>query len=411
MNVKELFAALEEKDLSTLKQITTSIKSFDREKSLKRSKTFDRSALTLDLIKIPMSIQHFDRGSLRHVDSLDKSSPLHIYQLLRSDSAYSNYLETPVNVPSDSTEQIPSGIQLNVDQARSTESDNSPANTEMSVRNDTSSNIDKMVPENDKTNVPSDISQTNNDDIETFKHSDDTTHIETVENLIFQANKSRDPDDTAADSSQTLLNGSYVVVQESGEKMDNPVSEETDNFKQTTASESLNTDSNISQFLADYDKISIDSERLVEKDLGKHENDIDGLSLCSNLTTEEVVIGSSQSEMGNDIYQKVVNKIQSDKDDTSDAKVSDSKDNQSSGIQSSNQHCMHSNQDIEDVDRMHTDATTLIAIRTDAHEDNYQSEVSYRQKNAGEVENQGTAANDITKIIDDAFLENDIDGQ
>ena len=72
---------------------------------------------------------------------------------------------------------------------------------------------------------------------------------------------------------------------------------------------------------------------------------------------------------------------------------------------------MDSNQEIEDVDRMHTDATTLIAIRTDAHEDNFQSEVSYRQKNAGEVENQGTAANDITKIIDGAFLENDIDRQ
>ena len=34
VNGKDLFAALEEKDLSSLKQITASIKSFDKQKSL-----------------------------------------------------------------------------------------------------------------------------------------------------------------------------------------------------------------------------------------------------------------------------------------------------------------------------------------------------------------------------------------
>ena len=105
VKVKDLFAALEEKDLSSLQQITASIKSFDKQKSLKRSKTFDKSALTLDLIKIPMSIEHFDHGTLKHVESIDKSTPMHIYTLLRSDSSYSNYLETP-NVSMEISEHI-----------------------------------------------------------------------------------------------------------------------------------------------------------------------------------------------------------------------------------------------------------------------------------------------------------------
>ena len=52
-----------------------------------------------------MSIEHFDHGTLKHVESIDKSTPMHIYTLLRSDSSYSNYLETP-NVSKEISEHI-----------------------------------------------------------------------------------------------------------------------------------------------------------------------------------------------------------------------------------------------------------------------------------------------------------------
>ena len=420
MNVKELFAALEEKDLSTLKQITTSIKSFDKEKSLKRSKTFDRSALTLDLIKIPMSIQHFDHGSLRHVDSVDKSSPMHIYQMLRSESSYFNYSEPPVNVESDSINVLPETDKM-LDQSKATEIDNS-ALTGM---------IHKMDVESVKTPYPSDILQTICD-----KATSAYTHKQSVESLNSEAiqgnsetvqgnsepiqggnttesknvsdlgSKGSESNIVTVEKSQPLLNGSYIVVTDSSDNIDNTVSVEMDNTTQTNTSGGLNTDSNISQLLTDYDKISIDSERVLEKQSGNSANDIDGISLCSNLTTEEVVIGSSQSDVNNDIYQKVVSyKHNADKGDRFDQTISEVIDNQTS-----KEDHFNLNREIDDVDENLAAKASLLTAGTDVFA--VEGPLSARDDVSQErnVESLSPNSNDITKMIDDALLENNIDG-
>ena len=419
MKVKDLFAALEEKDLSTLKQITASIKTFDRQKSLKRSKTFDRSALTLDLIKIPMSIQHFDHGSLRHVNSVDKSSPMHIYQMLRSESSYFNYLETPVNIASDSNKEILSDIESNLDHRKTTENGNSLVNAEKSVKDNTALDINKVDPDSGKSSIPNDISQTIND-TDTTKYACN----ESVENLNLDANNDKDPSDTAnrtlqadqgndpsnpkdvaIDKSQVLLNGSYVVVTDNSDNLDNPVSEEMDTSTQRNTSEGLNTGSNISQLLVDYDKISIDLEKVLEKDPGKSENDIDGISMCSNLTTEEVVIGACQSDVNSEVYQKVVStEHHSDKGDMTDPKVSEVTDNQLSGVQTSNEDLVDSSQDTEP-----TNTTNAREFVFDVCEEHDQTVASDSQKNIRDVESLGSVANDITEMIDDALLESNID--
>ncbi|KAL4234792.1 hypothetical protein ACF0H5_006434 [Mactra antiquata] len=94
---------------STLKspslKLSLSIQHFDKEKSLKRTSTFDKSSMLLRSLEHSMSIQHFDMSSLKHVDPTDRGSPLHIYSLVRSYSAYHDDTHTPddhsVNMKSD----------------------------------------------------------------------------------------------------------------------------------------------------------------------------------------------------------------------------------------------------------------------------------------------------------------------
>lgn len=71
-----------------------SIRHFDKERSLRRTKTLDKSSAMLEPLKLPLAIQHFETGTLKHVEPIDKSSPLHIYELTRSLSCYQDYSDT-----------------------------------------------------------------------------------------------------------------------------------------------------------------------------------------------------------------------------------------------------------------------------------------------------------------------------
>ena len=181
VNVKDLFATLEEKDLSSLRQITASIKSFDKQKSLKRSKTFDKSALTLDLIKIPMSIEHFDHGTLKHVESIDKSTPMHIYTLLRSDSTYSNYLETP-NVSKEISEHILWSHNRDTETKEMSGEDNSISRTE------------ELETPNGSKEINEHILGSHNSGVETKKMSGEDDSISRTENLSHKDSQSETTD-------------------------------------------------------------------------------------------------------------------------------------------------------------------------------------------------------------------------
>ncbi|XP_060567236.1 ankyrin repeat domain-containing protein 27-like isoform X2 [Ruditapes philippinarum] len=76
-------------------KLALSIQHFDKEKSLRKAQTLDRTSLSLKSLEHSMSIQHFDFHSLKHVESVDKSSPLHLYSLTRTFSCYSDYSDTP----------------------------------------------------------------------------------------------------------------------------------------------------------------------------------------------------------------------------------------------------------------------------------------------------------------------------
>ncbi|XP_053402655.1 ankyrin repeat domain-containing protein 27-like [Mercenaria mercenaria] len=76
-------------------KLSLSIQHFDKEKRLRRAHTLDRSSAGLKSLEHSLSIQHFDFSSLKHVQSVDKSNPLHIYSLTRSFSCYSDYADTP----------------------------------------------------------------------------------------------------------------------------------------------------------------------------------------------------------------------------------------------------------------------------------------------------------------------------
>jgi hypothetical protein len=76
-------------------KLALSIQHFDKEKSLRKAQTLDRTSLSLKSLERSMSIQHFDFHSLKHVESVDKSSPLHLYSLTRTFSCYSDYSDTP----------------------------------------------------------------------------------------------------------------------------------------------------------------------------------------------------------------------------------------------------------------------------------------------------------------------------
>ena len=81
MSVQQLFAAFEEDDLKTLQSLTSSIRHFKKEGSLKRTVTRDNSRSLLVSLAHHHSIESFDQSSLRRVHSKDKSEPMYIYSL------------------------------------------------------------------------------------------------------------------------------------------------------------------------------------------------------------------------------------------------------------------------------------------------------------------------------------------
>ena len=425
MKVKDLFAALEEKDLSTLKQITASIKTFDKEKSLKRSKTFDRSALTLDLIKIPMSIQHFNTGSLKHVDSVDKSSPMHIYSLLRSDSSYSNYLETPsANVAEDTFESISETDNSFVVTNELLEGSYRKVTAEELIAKDKLSHINQELPESKTSNNPADKYCAEEDIKTETKNVHDegqyNVHLTRSDDLYTEQSE---VDEKSVNGSQSLLSGSYVVLKESAVKENSadcinemaesmqtieadfdshsttvstdkvPVlaqtggSEPADDLQSEiqSISDKSKLNSNIGDLLANYD-IPLDVEALPENDL-----EIPG---CSSLTTEEtVVIDASQLEKKGDQCNLV-------SEGNSVVTVCDP---------------LTSSQDIEDimnsvewtgsVEKGHTDFSNLPDENTVNIKRPEKGELSYQHEKSGQnVVNESSESN-ITKVIDDALTD------
>lgn len=83
-----------------------SIRNFNKSHSLKQVQTIDRSEAMLEKLKLPLSIQNFETGTLKHVEPVDKSSPLHIYSLTRSFSCYQDYTDTPVKEDVEGMEEI-----------------------------------------------------------------------------------------------------------------------------------------------------------------------------------------------------------------------------------------------------------------------------------------------------------------
>ncbi|XP_067652042.1 ankyrin repeat domain-containing protein 27-like [Haliotis asinina] len=82
VGIQDLFAAFEESDLHTLKNLASAIRSFDRRHSLRRTSTRDLSVPRLDAtLARNLSIRSFDHSRLRHTDSVDKAEPLYIYKL------------------------------------------------------------------------------------------------------------------------------------------------------------------------------------------------------------------------------------------------------------------------------------------------------------------------------------------
>ena len=81
MSVQQLFAAFEEDDLKTLQSLTSSIRHFKKEGSLKRTITRDNSRSLLVSLAHHHSIESFDQSSLRRVHLKDKSEPMYIYSL------------------------------------------------------------------------------------------------------------------------------------------------------------------------------------------------------------------------------------------------------------------------------------------------------------------------------------------
>ena len=81
VSVQQLFAAFEEDDLKTLQSLTSSIRHFKKEGSLKRTMTRDNSRSLLVSLAHHHSIESFDQSSLRRVHSKDKSEPMYIYSL------------------------------------------------------------------------------------------------------------------------------------------------------------------------------------------------------------------------------------------------------------------------------------------------------------------------------------------
>ncbi|XP_063442777.1 ankyrin repeat domain-containing protein 27-like [Mytilus trossulus] len=80
--VHHILKATEERDLSALHELCQSIETFDPNSSLRRTSTVDKSSAQLINLQRRLSIRAFDLSTLRHVQSIDKSEPLHIYKLV-----------------------------------------------------------------------------------------------------------------------------------------------------------------------------------------------------------------------------------------------------------------------------------------------------------------------------------------
>ncbi|RUS73472.1 hypothetical protein EGW08_018770 [Elysia chlorotica] len=82
-SMKDLFSAFEKADLDNLQNLSSAIKSFNRDSTLKKAETKDRSQTMLSEMARKHSIVSFDRGSLKKVQSFDRTDPLYTYSLFQ----------------------------------------------------------------------------------------------------------------------------------------------------------------------------------------------------------------------------------------------------------------------------------------------------------------------------------------
>lgn len=71
--------------MQALHELCKSIRTFNRNSSLRHTSTKDNSSAQLMALQRQFSITSFDLSSLRHVKSVDKSEPLHIYKLVQKE--------------------------------------------------------------------------------------------------------------------------------------------------------------------------------------------------------------------------------------------------------------------------------------------------------------------------------------
>ena len=431
MNVKDLFAALEEKDLSSLKQITASIKTFDKEKSLKRSKTFDRSALTLDLIKIPMSIQHFDQGTLKHVESVDRSTPMHIYTLLRSDSSYSNYLETP-NVSKDITEQIPNKDSTDVKTDQLSREENTVLTTEELVQ----TNKSDMPIDTDELDreVKTELFQPESDYIQVSQQTlAGQCNVHLDESDVSQENEIPDSIMGSLTCKQSLLSDSFLVVDDATEDRDSaenllndPVIMQLPHNEVGIDNSSTNTDKasgSISLSSRTEDKSSIDSsfenlsfndklplDNSINKLLGGFDNikDTENLQetpletpMCSSLREAQVVVSASQSEIGSFGTKKqsvLISEIQS-LDTSDDLTVNQAGDQFLKSDSWTDSSLVIENADLNNILETSMDNVLI--------EDDQPGVSDLGKTTKENIHREDSEGEDITKIIDEALMDSE----
>lgn len=118
--VHHILKATEERDLNALHELCQSIETFDPNSSLRRTSTVDKSSSQLINLQRRLSIRAFDLSTLRHVKSIDKSEPLHIYKLvLKEKSKCEGSLDSSVteHISDENTSELEEGQlseQINV---------------------------------------------------------------------------------------------------------------------------------------------------------------------------------------------------------------------------------------------------------------------------------------------------------
>ncbi|XP_052817656.1 ankyrin repeat domain-containing protein 27-like isoform X2 [Mya arenaria] len=108
-------------------KLSLSIQHFDKVNSLRHVEITDKSRAMLEQLKLPLEIQHFETGTLKHVEPLDKSSPMYIYEISRDTSCYSDYCDTPMV---EKTEEFQFKGDKFVDKCSNTDSDQSTVSKE-----------------------------------------------------------------------------------------------------------------------------------------------------------------------------------------------------------------------------------------------------------------------------------------